>query len=127
MNNRWMTMLSELQFTEARKEFSKLYDEVITLALDQLEIYMNEDSVAKAILSLISDMKTYAEDYINRLALFLNSPNRAGHSPYVLRILLCYYAMATKKSGIYWSFKCPIQGAMGVSFNSYNTPASSRN
>lgn len=129
-----MTMLSELQFTEARKEFSNLYDEVyhsykpviikrkqseevmllrpdlqkmllsgyslkpevlheeggsITLALDQLEIYVNEDSQEKAIQALITDLKAYAEDYMNRSTLFLNAPNRASHFPYVLRILLC--------------------------------------
>jgi antitoxin YefM len=129
-----MTMLSELQFTEARKEFSSLYDEVyhsykpviikrkqseeimllrpdlqkmlltgyslkpevlhetdgsITLALDQLEIYVNEGSKENAVQALISDLKAYAVDYMNRSALFLNAPNRAGHFPYVLRILLC--------------------------------------
>jgi hypothetical protein len=129
-----MPMLKELQFTEARKEFSNLYDEVyhsykpviikrkqteeimllrpdlqkrllagfslkpellneadgsITLALDQLEIYVNGSTLAEAIPALITDLKTYAEDYLARSALFLNAPNRAGHFPYILRILLC--------------------------------------
>ncbi len=129
-----MTILAELQFTEARKEFSNLYDEVyhsykpviikrkqneeimllrpdlqkrllagfslkpellheadssITLALDQLEIYVNGTTIEETIQALISDLKNYAEDYLIRSALFLNAPNRAGHFPYVLRILLC--------------------------------------
>lgn len=129
-----MTMLSELNLTDARKGFSSLYDEVfntfkpaiikrkkseevlvlrvdlqkmllshfslkpevvseddnsITLALDQLEIYVNDANLEEAIKELITDLKFYAQDYIQRSQLFLHAPNRRGHFPYVLRVLLC--------------------------------------
>ncbi len=129
-----MKMLDKLQFTEARKEFTALYNHVFneykpmivkrkqteeimmlradlqkmllskfnlkpevikeddgsfTLTLDQLDLYANSDSFEKAIKELIDDLKFYSQDYINRSQLFLNSPNRRSHFPYVLRVLLC--------------------------------------
>jgi PHD/YefM family antitoxin component YafN of YafNO toxin-antitoxin module len=129
-----MTMLSEFQFTEARNDFSNLYNEVynalkpvivrrkqkeqvllmridlqkvlleefklkpkkltendgsITLALDEIELYVNADTTEKAVEELIQDIKNYAQDYIQRPQLFLNAPNRRSHFPYILRVLLC--------------------------------------
>ena len=34
-------------------------------------------------------MKIYAEDYKDRIQLFLHAPNRRGHFPCILRIWLC--------------------------------------
>lgn len=129
-----MTMLTEVNFTEARNDFSSLYDQVfnafkpaiinrkkteqvlllradlqkmllscfslkpeviteadnsVTLSLDQLEIYVNGNTLEEAIKILIDDLKFYAQDYIQRSQLFLHAPNRRSHFPYVLRILLC--------------------------------------
>jgi len=64
-------------------------DGSVTLALDQLEIYVNSNSLKDAINELIVDLKHYARDYMNRSQLFLNAPNRRSHFPYILRILLC--------------------------------------
>lgn len=127
-------MLNELQFTEARNQFSNLYDSVynsfnpaivkrknteqvallrldmlkmllkdykfvpeiiqeddgsITLALDVLEIYANNDTLELAMKDLIEDLKLYAQDFSSRSQLFLHAPNRAHHFPYVLKIMLC--------------------------------------
>ena len=127
-------MLNELQFTDARKNFTTMYNEVfnsykpmiikrkqteevlllrtdlqkmllsnftlkpeilhendgsITLALDTLEIFVNGETLEKAFLELVQDLKYYAQDYVDRSHLFLNAPNRRPHFPYVLRILLC--------------------------------------
>jgi len=127
-------MLTELNFTDARKSFSSLYDDIfnsfkpmiikrkkteeivalrvdlqkmllanfslkpetineddnsITLALDQLDMYVNSDNLEKAKTELVKDLKYYAQDYIDRSQLFLHSPNRRVHFPYILRILLC--------------------------------------
>lgn len=127
-------MLDELQFTDARKDFTSMYNEVfnsykpmiikrkqaeevlllrtdlqkmllsnftlrpeilpekdgsITLALDILEIFVNGETLNKAIIDLVQDLKNYAQNYIDRSQLFLNAPNRRPHFPYVLRILLC--------------------------------------
>jgi len=127
-------MLSEVQFTEARNQFSTLYDSVfnsfnpaivkrkqteqvamlrvdllkmiledydlnpevikeddgsITLALDSLDIYVNNSTFDLAVNDLIEDVKIYAQDYLERSQLFFHAPNRKPHFPYVLRILLC--------------------------------------
>ncbi|MGD0622149.1 MAG: exoribonuclease R [Thermacetogeniaceae bacterium] len=129
-----MTMLSELKFTDARKELTDLYNEVfnnyrpviirrrqaeevlvlrldlqkallssyalkpevireedgsVTLALDQLELYVNGDSTDQAVQDMVNDLKFYAQDYMERSQLFLNAPNRRPHFPYILRVLMC--------------------------------------
>ncbi len=127
-------MLAEYQFTEARKDFSGLYNLVfnaltpvvirrkqnekvlvirpdleqeiltryslkpevipeddgsITLALDDLELAVNAPTKDEAIRELVADLKLYARDFMERSQLFLNSPNRRQHLPYLLRVLLC--------------------------------------
>jgi antitoxin YefM len=129
-----MAMLAEIKFTDARNDFSNLYNEVynglkpiiirrkqaeqvllmrtdlqkelleeyrlkpkklsendgsITLALDEIELYVNADTIEDAVRELIQDLKIYAQDYIRRPQLFLNAPNRRSHFPYILRVLLC--------------------------------------
>ena len=64
-------------------------DNSVTLALDVLEMYVNSTTKEKAIDELVQDLKIYANDYIERSNLFLHSPNRKSHFPYVLRIMLC--------------------------------------
>lgn len=64
-------------------------DGSVTLALDQLDIYVNSISLEDAISELIDDLKHYAQDFMKRSQLFLNAPNRKSHFPYILRILLC--------------------------------------
>lgn len=64
-------------------------DKSITLTVNELEIYANANTMEEAVQELISDLKQYAQDYIQRSQLFLHSPNRRAHFPYVLRIMLC--------------------------------------
>ena len=64
-------------------------DGSITLALDEIELYVNADTIEDAVRELIQDLKIYAQDYIRRPQLFLNAPNRRSHFPYILRVLLC--------------------------------------
>jgi len=64
-------------------------DHSVTLALDQLEIYVNGSTLEQAVKALIDDLKFYAQDYVKRSQLFLNAPNRRSHFPYVLRVRLC--------------------------------------
>ncbi|MBP2657191.1 MAG: hypothetical protein H6Q69_223 [Firmicutes bacterium] len=64
-------------------------DGSMTLAIHQLAIVVNQKTLPEAIEDLISELKIYAEEYMNRLQLFLNAPNRKGHLPYTLRILMC--------------------------------------
>lgn len=64
-------------------------DGSITIALDQLAMYANSETKEKAVKELIEDVELYAGDYIDRSELFLNTPNRRSHFPYIMRILLC--------------------------------------
>jgi len=64
-------------------------DNSVTLALDQLELYVNGNTFEEAVDILIDDLKFYAQDYIQRSQLFMHAPNRRSHFPYVLRVLLC--------------------------------------
>ncbi|MBA1333962.1 MAG: Exoribonuclease R [Firmicutes bacterium] len=64
-------------------------DNSITLTVNELEIYANANTMEEAVQELINDLKQYAQDYIQRSQLFLHSPNRRAHFPYVLRIMLC--------------------------------------
>ena len=64
-------------------------DGSITLALDQVDISINADSLDQAKQEMAKELSLYARDYMERSQLFLNAPNRRSHFPYVLRILLC--------------------------------------
>jgi hypothetical protein len=127
-------MLQEHQFSEARRQFSALYDSIynalkpaiirrgreeevlllrkdmlksalekyvlsaealeeddgsVTLALDELDIAVNAPTLEEAFDELVRELKLYAQDYLDRIQLFLNAPNRRHHLPYILRIALC--------------------------------------
>ncbi|AFV01647.1 hypothetical protein DHBDCA_p618 [Dehalobacter sp. DCA] len=64
-------------------------DDSITLALDSMELYSNNLTLDLAASDLIEDLKLYSKDYMDRSQLFLQSPNRKYHFPYVLKVLLC--------------------------------------
>jgi len=64
-------------------------DGSVTVALNEIDIAVNATSLGEALDELVKEMKIYAQDYLDRLQLFLNAPNRKTHFPYVMRILLC--------------------------------------
>lgn len=130
-----ITVLTELQFSEARRDLSALYDVVshslkpalirrrrteeevlllrrdlarqllrsfslkldvvyekdgsVTLALDQLDLVVNGSTLEEAVNDLVRELKLYCQDYLERMPLFINAPNRRDHFPYILRIALC--------------------------------------
>ena len=43
----------------------------------------------EAIDNLLEAMEEYAEDYLDRLDIFVKSPNRSSHLPYILLIASC--------------------------------------
>lgn len=63
-------------------------DGSVTIALNEIDIAVNEPNQNKAIDELVKELKIYAQDYLDRLQLFLNAPNRKGHFPYILRVSL---------------------------------------
>ena len=63
-------------------------DGSVTIAVDILEMAVNGATREAAIDELITDLKMYAQDYMDRVGLFLQAPNRRSHFPFVLRVLL---------------------------------------
>lgn len=57
--------------------------------LEGLDLWGIGETPDAAISDLASDLRQYAEDYYQRSELFLNSPNRRHHFPWILRVLLC--------------------------------------
>ena len=64
-------------------------DGSVTLALNELVLVVNAPTLEEAVNEIVREIKIYAEDYHERLQLFLNAPNRKGHFPYLLRVWLC--------------------------------------
>ena len=60
----------------------------VTIAVDALEIAVNGGNREEAIQELLAELKRYAADYMERIQLFVNAPNRRAHLPFVLRIIL---------------------------------------
>jgi hypothetical protein len=64
-------------------------DGSVTAGINVLDIAVNKPTLDEAVNELVRELKIYAQEYIDRLQLFLNAPNRKGHFPYILRVLLC--------------------------------------
>lgn len=64
-------------------------DGSITVSLNEVDIAVNAQTLDEALNELVKELKIYAEDYRNKLQLFLHAPNRRGHFPYILRVWLC--------------------------------------
>ncbi len=55
----------------------------------ELDLVTEMDTPQEALQAMVEMIREYAEDYRARESLFLASPNRAHHKPYVDRILAC--------------------------------------
>jgi hypothetical protein len=64
-------------------------DGSVTLALDELDLAVNAPTIEEAVEDLVREIKFYAEEYRERPQLFLNTPIRKEHFPYILRAWLC--------------------------------------
>ncbi|HUW63284.1 MAG TPA: exoribonuclease R [Spirochaetia bacterium] len=72
-----------------RPEVSPEEDGSVTLSLDELDLAVNAPTIEEAADQLTQEIKIYAQDYLDRLQLFINSTNRKAHFPYMLRTWLC--------------------------------------
>lgn len=63
-------------------------DHSYTVSITPLDIAENGDTLEEALNTVIKELKNYAADYIERLPLFMNAPNRRDHLPFVMRIIL---------------------------------------
>jgi len=59
-----------------------------TGSFNELDIASNSPDLETLKVKLVSDLREYAEEYINEFKLYFNSPNRKNHFPYIYRVLL---------------------------------------
>jgi hypothetical protein len=55
----------------------------------ELDLITEMDNPEEALKAIVEMIKEYAEDYKKREELFIKSPNRAHHKPYIDEILKC--------------------------------------
>lgn len=60
-----------------------------TAQCPKLDLVTEMDTPEQAFDAILEMIKEYAEDYIKRLAIFRNSPNRSHHYPYIRQITQC--------------------------------------
>ncbi len=65
--------------------------------LDELKLYAYADTFEEAAEQIIDLAIDYAQDYIDRLELFLHVPDRKTHYPYVIRLAHCQNREEVKK------------------------------
>ena len=55
----------------------------------ELDLVTEMDTTEEALRAMVEIIREYAEDYKAREEIFLQSPNRAHHKPYIDRIAAC--------------------------------------
>jgi predicted RNase H-like HicB family nuclease len=55
----------------------------------ELDLVTEMDTTEEALKAMVELIREYAEDYKSREEIYLKSPNRAHHKPYVDRIMAC--------------------------------------
>ncbi len=63
-------------------------DQSVTVSLNAMDIVENAESLEAAVQAVVDELKVYAADYMERLPLFVNAPNRRDHLPYIMRVIL---------------------------------------
>jgi len=63
-------------------------DGSVTVGIDELELYVNGETIEEAIDELAEDIIAYAQDYMNNPDRYFNAPNRRDHFPYLFKVLL---------------------------------------
>ena len=64
-------------------------DERYMAKCPELDLLTEMDSKEEALKAMVEMIREYAEDYKAREDIYLRSPNRAHHKPYVDRIVAC--------------------------------------
>ena len=82
------TLSSLLDTYQIEGELYRDDDGSFVVSLTTLDIIESGQTEADALQSVIDELRVYSQDYMARLPVFLNAPNRKGHYPFVLRVLL---------------------------------------
>jgi len=72
-------------------------DGSITLSSDQIDVIANAPTEAEAVAELASDLREYAMDYYDHFSEWSVAPNRKGHLPYVIKLLITNDLLAIEK------------------------------
>jgi predicted RNase H-like HicB family nuclease len=64
-------------------------DERYMAKCPELDLVTEMDDREDALMAIVEMIKEYAEDYKEREDIYLQSPNRAHHKPYVDRVMAC--------------------------------------
>ena len=64
-------------------------DESYMAKCPELDLVTEMDDREDALKAIVEMIKEYAEDYKEREDIYLQSPNRAHHKPYVDRVMAC--------------------------------------
>ncbi len=64
-------------------------DERYMAKCPELDLVTEMDDREDALMAIVEMIKEYAEDYKEREDIYLRSPNRAHHKPYVDRVMAC--------------------------------------
>jgi predicted RNase H-like HicB family nuclease len=64
-------------------------DERYMAKCPELDLVTEMDNREDALMAIVEMIKEYAEDYKEREDIYLQSPNRAHHKPYVDRVMAC--------------------------------------
>jgi len=59
--------------------------DAVSIWLEELELYGRGETFQEAQVDLVDEVKAYIEEFLNDARLYLRSPNRARHFPWVLR------------------------------------------
>lgn len=83
--NMFQDLLSMYKF---KTEFLDEEEGAFSCWIEPLDLYGYGETKEEALNDLINEVLEYSKEFLENRSLFLNTPNRKGHLPYVLRILL---------------------------------------
>lgn len=70
-----------------KAEFVKEEDSSITMTLEGFDLVENAETEEEVIDLMADSLVDYAEDYMDQFSLYVNSPNRKKHFPYLMNVL----------------------------------------
>lgn len=79
------TILSAYSFS---LEYSQEDDGSFSGSLNEIDLVANAPSLPELKRALAHELVEYANEYMENYALYSQAPNRRGHLPYVLRVLI---------------------------------------
>lgn len=90
MNNEQSLLPPKISFFEKRLTIILARDDAMVCAFcPELDLVTEMATPDEALEDMLESMQDYAEEYLEDLEIYENSPNRAHHLPYILAIAEC--------------------------------------